>query len=84
VNNAARHGFATVCAVRFRTEAGWLHVSVDDDGTGIGSATVAGVGVASMRERAAELRGSFELSAREGGGTRMLAKLPLAEEDADD
>jgi signal transduction histidine kinase len=84
VNNAARHAAATTCDVRLDVESGWLHVSVEDDGRGIAAATAVGVGVESMRERTAELRGTFELSAKAGGGTRVLAVLPLGEGDSDD
>ena len=84
VNNAVRHASATTCDVRLEAEPGWLHVSVEDDGRGITATTPAGVGVHSMRERAAELRGSFELSTRAGGGARVLAVLPLSEGEPDD
>jgi signal transduction histidine kinase len=55
-----------------------LHVAVTDDGVGLGSRIGTGVGLASMRERAAELGGQVELSSREAGGTRVTATLPLA------
>ncbi|MEU8195511.1 histidine kinase [Microbispora amethystogenes] len=36
-----------------------------------------GVGTASMRERAAELGGTCDIGPRPGGGTRVLARLPV-------
>ena len=38
-----------------------------------------GVGLHSMRERAQELGGSFELTAVSPSGTRIRAELPLAQ-----
>ena len=38
---------------------------------------VPGVGLESMRERAEELGGTFVVEAATGGGTRVVARLPL-------
>jgi signal transduction histidine kinase len=51
-------------------------VTVTDDGTGLPGRRVAGVGTASMRERAAELGGSLVLGDAEPSGTRVHAVLP--------
>jgi signal transduction histidine kinase len=40
----------------------------------------AGIGLLSIRERAAELGGSCLLDRPDGGGTRVLARLPLPAE----
>jgi two-component system, NarL family, sensor kinase len=40
----------------------------------------AGVGLSSMQERAVELGGEFRVVARSGGGTRLVARLPLGGE----
>jgi signal transduction histidine kinase len=40
---------------------------------------VAGVGLSSMRERAAEMGGTCVVDDAPGGGTRVLARLPLPE-----
>ncbi len=53
---------------------------VRDDGGGIASGRTAGVGLSSMRERAAELGGTVHVTPAPGGGTRVSAVLPLGGE----
>ena len=56
-----------------------LEIEVDDDGIGpIREDFRAGVGLRSMRERAAELGGTFEFGRSRLGGTRVAARLPVA------
>ncbi len=55
-----------------------LYVAVDDDGIGLPGDLRAGVGLISMRERAAELGGACRIEHRPEGGTRVIARLPLA------
>jgi signal transduction histidine kinase len=78
IANTARHASAKACSVRLRLQKRSLEVEVVDDGIGITGEQRAGVGIASMRERAAELGGRFSIGSAPGGGTRVLATLPLA------
>jgi signal transduction histidine kinase len=79
LSNAARHAVAQVATVRL--EAGHeLRLEVCDDGQGIPSEPTLGVGLTSMRERAAELGAEVAVSPRQGGGTVVSAVFPLAEE----
>lgn len=76
VANAFRHGHATACTVQLSADHAGLHLEVRDDGTGIPPDALPGVGLASMRDRAAELGG--ELSIGSGpSGTALHARLPL-------
>lgn len=77
LTNVSKHARATSCHVALDVNSS-LHVAVTDDGVGLGSRIGTGVGLASMRERAAELGGQVELSSRVAGGTRVTATLPLA------
>jgi signal transduction histidine kinase len=54
-----------------------LEVEVRDDGRGIPADAVAGVGMLSLRERAAELGGSASAECPDGGGTVVRAALPF-------
>ena len=75
--NAVRHAGADLVEVELLQDAEGLRLLVSDDGRGFDQQVAApGVGLASMRERAAELGGSFSVSSSPGGGTRVEAVLP--------
>lgn len=76
LNNVVRHAQARSCTLRITTNH-FLQVEVRDDGVGIAPGTRSGVGLVSMRERAAELGGTCLLEAAPGGGTQLTACLPL-------
>jgi signal transduction histidine kinase len=80
LNNVLRHAEAGMCHVQLSVDEGakLLHVNVSDDGRGFQSIWQAGVGLASMRERAAELGGHCAVERGEAGGTRVRATLPLS------
>jgi signal transduction histidine kinase len=75
--NAGRHAHAHRVCVRLRQADSDLFVEVDDDGVGVVAPRPDGVGLGSMRSRAEEIGGSFELEAVPGTGTRVTARLPL-------
>ncbi|WP_182904569.1 sensor histidine kinase [Microbispora sp. H13382] len=82
LNNVRRHARASRVRVGVtRTPAGdgggELRVRVADDGIGPPARLRAGVGMSSMRERAAELGGSCVVTAPETGGTVVEARFPL-------
>ena len=77
MTNVARHSGARTASVRLPAEGGDLVVEVVDDGRGVDPGAHAGVGHRSMRERADELGGTFEVTSVPGGGTRVRARLPL-------
>ena len=81
VANLDRHAGATSARVLLCRSPGHLLVEVRDDGRGGARPRGAGVGLASMHERAAELGGSCTLSAAEGGGTVVRALLPVPREE---
>ena len=76
VTNASRHGNASRCVVHLALDKA-LEVRVEDDGTGWPPDHVPGVGLRSMQERAAELGGTCAVEPRPGGGTVVLARLPV-------
>ncbi|QBR93088.1 histidine kinase [Nocardioides euryhalodurans] len=77
LTNVARHAHASLCVVGLAVTDGDLVVEVVDDGRGIPADAEAGVGLVSLRERAAELGGNSEVTCPPGGGTVVRARLPM-------
>ncbi len=74
--NVARHARATRVDVALERGDGALVITVADDGVGIPPDAPAGVGLVSIRERAAELGGSCTVECPPDGGTVVRAVLP--------
>ena len=83
LTSVVRHARARTCTVRLSVN-GVLRLDVTDDGVGVDPAAPSGVGLTSMRERAAELGGRCLVERVPTGGTRVLAELPLPSEAAVD
>ena len=79
LTNVARHARARTCRVHLSVDraSATLACEVTDDGVGIPEGRRAGIGLASLRERAEELGGSCDVESVPEGGTRVLARLPL-------
>ena len=80
LTNVARHAGARRARVGLALDGGSVLVEVTDDGTGIAAEAQAGVGLVSLRERAAELGGRSEVTCPPTGGTLVRAWLPLSTE----
>jgi signal transduction histidine kinase len=77
LTNVTRHSGASECRIVIRRN-GQLEVVVDDNGCGVPVAgAVGGIGLDSMRGRAAEIGGRCTITARHQGGTRVHVVLPL-------
>jgi signal transduction histidine kinase len=76
IKNAVEHGQAQKCLVCLALD-GNLGLTVKDDGLGLPDVVTPGVGLVSMRERAEELGGTFEIHPRPVGGTEVEVHLPL-------
>ncbi len=74
--NVARHSGAASCVVRIGLEDA-LCLEIVDDGRGIAEGRRAGVGLASMRERAEELGGACVIESAHSAGTTVRVRLPL-------
>lgn len=77
--NAVRHAGAATVTIALDVRGAWLTVEVRDDGTGLPSTIVEGVGSGSMRERATEVGGRFWRGPAPGTGTIVRAELPWEE-----
>jgi two-component system NarL family sensor kinase len=75
IHNAVRHSGGQRCAVTIEVDADEVHMRISDDGRGLPEPLVDGVGIAAIRERAAELGGIVELASHEG--TTITTVVPL-------
>ncbi len=81
LTNIVRHSAASNCRLTLHL-ADQLHLEIDDNGRGLPAGTPLGVGLLSMRERAAELGGTCRIDSIPGGGTKISVRLPLTSEPA--
>jgi signal transduction histidine kinase len=79
--NAIKHAHARHCTIRLGVSADSLTLDVQDDGIGLPPDYHPGVGLAAMRERAAELGGTLKVKSIVTGGTLVQATLPLGKEE---
>jgi len=76
--NIINHAEAKSCHIKLQVNGESLLLEISDDGKGISSKNHSGVGLTSMRERAAELGGEYSIENQPTGGTRVRAELPIA------
>lgn len=77
LTNVARHAGAQAVQVTLRCAADALELMVRDDGVGCaGAGRPGGMGLVSMRERAAALGGALTIGPGPGGGTDVRCRLP--------
>ena len=77
LHNIVRHAQASHCAICLAVDAATVTLTVTDNGCGLPATYLAGVGHASMHERAAELGGSVSLFSAPTGGTVVAAIFPF-------
>jgi signal transduction histidine kinase len=80
LNNTARHAGASAVTVRLSPRERGLQLAVSDNGTGFElsrSPTRASLGLASMRERVRLLHGELDIESTSGGGTTVIAWVPV-------
>ncbi|MBB6170631.1 signal transduction histidine kinase [Nocardiopsis mwathae] len=81
LSNIIRHAAAERCELMVAPVEGKLVVRVNDDGTGLLAREGAGSGISGMRERVESVGGRLTVANRLGGGTSVLAELPLVVEN---
>src|SRR5688572_6285145 len=83
LNNALKHAAADKVTVWLRAKNSHLELEVMDNGRGFDPRQAGrrrgGVGLASMRERAARVDGLFSLHSAPGKGTRIKVVCPIPE-----
>ncbi|GMU66952.1 MAG: hypothetical protein AMXMBFR36_32260 [Acidobacteriota bacterium] len=78
VHNVARHARARTVEIELEVTDGELRLRVADDGCGFDPSSASdGSGMASLRRRARQIAGRFEIDSRPGAGTRALLAVPM-------
>ena len=77
LSNALKHGQPSLIEVRLEVAPDRVRLSVSDDGRGIDeSAPAAGLGLDTMRYRAASIGGQLRIASNPGGGTTVICECP--------
>lgn len=84
LNNVAKHAEAQEVNVQLIGDAQTIRLTIDDNGKGfyvtrldVGKSERHGMGLVSMRERAASFNGVFTLDSKLGRGTEIVVEIPL-------
>jgi signal transduction histidine kinase len=77
LSNVARHAQASAAEISLTVASGQLTVTVADDGIGLPDQGRRS-GLRNLAERAAQRGGQMTSAPREGGGTRLVWKVPLS------
>jgi signal transduction histidine kinase len=95
VNNVVRHSGCTRAEIEFQIESDWLVLRVRDNGRGfdsevtvddsarVGSSARGGNGLPSMRKRAQEMGGQFQIESRRGEGTIVTLRVLIAQQQVE-
>ncbi len=78
LSNISRHARASRVEVSLVATLEDFSITVSDDGVGI-PPTARRSGLSNLAVRAADLGGSFEAARRDGGGTRLVWRVPLSD-----
>lgn len=86
VSNALRHGAASAVRIAGTIDGGWLHVSVQDNGSGFDPETRprsadGHFGLDGIRERLRHFGGAIEIKSSRGSGTKVMFSLCLPEHE---
>ena len=78
LNNALRHAAPELVEITLKADGRGLELSVADDGGGVkrgARGRSSGLGMSTMRQRAALIHGALSVSARRGGGTIVACRV---------
>lgn len=89
LTNVDKHANAKRCAIRLKTicidsisQQHRLELDIADDGRGIAANATDGLGLLSMRARAAEVGGTCHILPNDGGGTVVRVRIPFTVSEA--
>ncbi|XID92907.1 sensor histidine kinase [Paenibacillaceae bacterium WGS1546] len=84
LTNVVRHANASKCFIQLELQTGTLRIRIADNGVGMAAHARPGIGMRSIKERAEELGGTFELESAANNGTIIRVSLPIEERRMED
>ncbi len=81
VHNTCKHAQASHCDVSLEPIDDMLELTIADDGIGMQAEDQnkeSSLGIVGLRERVASLNGTYQLTSKPGGGTRICCRFPQA------
>ena len=86
LTNVAKHSGATRVGVVVERRGRWVHVIIEDDGSGFDPGAISpvrqpagGLGLLGIRERVELLGGELDIESSPGGGATIFVRLPIDE-----
>jgi len=77
LNNSIKYSGADYISLAAEAEDKYIVITLKDNGTGFNPDVIKGNGVTNMRERAAELKGRFQITSAAGEGTSVSLEIKL-------
>jgi signal transduction histidine kinase len=79
LTNAVKHAQASLVSIVLARKLGAVAIVIEDDGRGFDpeDTRAGGFGLEGMRERVGLLAGKLQIESREGGGTTIVAEVPV-------
>lgn len=83
LNNIVRHSGAKKVEIKLRKNKDGFQLTIADDGCGFDTQgqKMEGLGLSTMRERAALLKGEFVIESKKNVGTKIMVSLPIRRDD---
>jgi signal transduction histidine kinase len=82
IHNIAKHSEARHASLKLAVEQSTIRAEIEDDGRGIPTDDGHGMGLRSMRRRAADLGGTLEISSATPQGTHITLRFPIRSKNA--
>ena len=77
-NNINKYANATKIGLALDVDDGFLHLEINDNGTGFNVKKVKnGIGLKNMKSRAEAMKGEIFIASEKGKGTNIKLKIPL-------
>ena len=75
--NMKKHAPASLVLLKFEDESGKLHISYSDNGVGINTKSIKGIGIINTENRIKAVGGTFIFGGNEGNGAKAKISIPF-------